>query len=112
MHSPPCICRRAESASTMSWWVGNFTSVKTSRFWWGWAALALLCASAAAGFELQSRILGHYGQHEAVGFMGENTAFLTTTAAIVMGLLINAAKSFVDTTADHWAMYAAQLLRL
>ena len=96
----------------MSWRVGNFTSVKTSRFWWGWAALALLGASAAAGFELKSRILGPYGHDEALDFMGVITAFLTTTAAIVMGLLINAAKSFVDTTADHWAMYAAQLLRL
>lgn len=86
--------------------------MKTSRFWWGWTALTLLCASAAVGFALKSRVLGSHGHDEALDFISVITAFLTTTAAIVMGLLINGAKSFVDTTADHWAMYAAQLLRL
>jgi hypothetical protein len=56
--------------------------------------------------------LGPYTHYEALDFMSVITAFLVTTAAIVMGLLINAAKNFVDTVEDHWARYAAQLLRL
>jgi hypothetical protein len=74
--------------------------------------LTLLCGSAALGFLLKSQVLGPYTHNEALDFMSVITAFLVTTAAIVMGLLINTAKNFVDNIEDHWAMYAAQLIRL
>ncbi|CAN5129567.1 hypothetical protein BH09ACT8_BH09ACT8_07160 [soil metagenome] len=84
----------------------------TSGLWWGLAALTVLCASAGLGFLLKSQVLAPRTLDDALNFMSVITAFLTTTAAIVMGLFINAAKNFVDTTADHWALYAAQLIRL
>lgn len=96
----------------MTWTSGRVASATTSRFIWALAAMALMCASAAVGFLLKSQVLQPVTHSEALDFMSVITAFLTTTAAIVLGLLINAAKSFVDTTADHWAMYGAQLLRL
>ncbi len=39
-------------------------------------------------------------------------SFLVTITAIVVGLLINATKSFVDATQNHWAIFAGQLIRL
>jgi hypothetical protein len=83
-----------------------------SRLSWALIDLALLCGSAALGFVLKSHVLGPYTHDEALDFMSVITGFLVTTAAIVMGLLINSAKNFVDNTKDQWALYAAQLLRL
>ncbi len=39
-------------------------------------------------------------------------SFLVTITAIVIGLLLNATKSFIDTTQNHWAIFAGQLIRL
>jgi hypothetical protein len=87
-------------------------SATVSRLTWALIDLVLLCGSAALGFVLQAQVLGRYTHSEALDFMGGITTFLVTTAAIVMGLLINTAKNFVDSTEEHWAVYAAQLIRL
>lgn len=73
---------------------------------------SLLCASAALGFMLKAQFLGPYVQTEALTFLGVIIGFLVTIASIVMGLLINAAKSSIEATEDHWANYAALLIRL
>lgn len=73
---------------------------------------ALLCASAALGFMLKAQFLAPYMQTEALNFLGVIIGFLVTIASIVMGLLINAAKSSIEATEDHWANYAALLIRL
>ncbi|BBX44144.1 hypothetical protein GCM10009641_67570 [Mycobacterium cookii] len=73
---------------------------------------SLLCASAALGFMLKSQLLGPYTQTEALNFLGVIIGFLVTIASIVMGLMISAAKNFIETTEDRWAKYAALLIRL
>ena len=73
---------------------------------------SLLCASAALGFMLKAQFLGPYMQTEALAFLGVIIGFLVTIASIVMGLLISAAKSSIEATEDHWANYAALLIRL
>lgn len=72
----------------------------------------LLCASTALGFMLKSQFLAPYTQTEALNFLSMIIGFLVTIASIVMGLLISAAKSFIETTEDRWARYAALLIRL
>ena len=73
---------------------------------------ALLCGSAAVGFVLKSQLLEHFTQTGALESMSLIISFLVTITAIVVGLLINATKSFVDATQDHWAIFAGQLIRL
>ena len=73
---------------------------------------SLLCASAALGFMLKSQLLTPYTQTEALNFLSMVIGFLVTIASIVMGLLISAAKNSIETTEDHWAKYAALLIRL
>ena len=73
---------------------------------------ALLCGSTAVGFLLQSQLLERYAQPGALESMSLIISFLVTITAIVVGLLINATKSFVDATQNHWAIFAGQLIRL
>jgi hypothetical protein len=73
---------------------------------------ALLCGSAAVGFVLKSQLLERYAQTGTLESMSLIISFLVTITAIVVGLLINATKSFVDATQNHWAIFAGQLIRL
>jgi len=73
---------------------------------------ALLCGSAAVGFLLKSGLLERYAQTGALESMSLIISFLVTITAIVVGLLINATKSFIDATQEHWAIFAGQLIRL
>ena len=73
---------------------------------------ALLCGSTAVGFVLQSQLLERYAQPGALESMSLIISFLVTITAIVVGLLINATKSFIDATQEHWAIFAGQLIRL
>ena len=73
---------------------------------------ALLCGSTAVGFLLQSQLLERYAHPGALESMSLIISFLVTITAIVVGLLINATKSFVDATQNHWAIFAGQLIRL
>src|SRR6201990_51825 len=72
----------------------------------------LLCGSAALGFLLKCQLLERYAQTGALESMSLIISFLVTITAIVVGLLINATKSFVDATQNHWAIFAGQLIRL
>ena len=73
---------------------------------------ALLCGSTAVGFLLQSQLLERYAQPGALESMSLIISFLVTITAIVVGLLINATKSFIDATQEHWSIFAGQLIRL
>ena len=73
---------------------------------------ALLCGSTAVGFLLKSQLLERYAQTGALESMSMIISFLVTITAIVVGLLINATKSFIDATQEHWATFAGQLIRL
>src|ERR1700739_639745 len=73
---------------------------------------ALLCGSAAVGFVLKSQLLGRYAQTGALESMSLIISFLVTITAIVLGLLINATKSFIDAIQNHWSIFAGQLIRL
>jgi len=73
---------------------------------------ALLCGSAAVGFLLKSQLLERYAQTGALESMSLIISFLVTITAIVVGLLINATKSFIDATQEHWAIFAGQLIQL
>jgi hypothetical protein len=73
---------------------------------------ALLCGSTAVGFLLKSQLLKPYTQAGTLESMSLVITFLVTITAIVIGLLINATKGFIDATQDHWAMFAGQLIRL
>ncbi|MUL47096.1 hypothetical protein FZI85_03990 [Mycobacterium sp. CBMA293] len=72
----------------------------------------LLCGSTALGFLLKSQFLERFAQETALDSMGLIISFLVTITAIVVGLLINTAKSFIDATQRHWAILAGQLIRL
>ncbi|MDT5075616.1 MAG: hypothetical protein QOJ80_253 [Mycobacterium sp.] len=63
-------------------------------------------------FLLKSQLLQSYAKTGALESMNLIISFLVTITAIVIGLLINATKSFIDTTQDHWAIFAGQLIRL
>lgn len=73
---------------------------------------SLLCGSAALGFLLKSQLLEGFTQTGALESMSLIISFLVTITAIVVGLLINATKSFIDATESHWAIFAGQLIRL
>jgi hypothetical protein len=72
----------------------------------------LLCSSAALGFLLKCQLLERFAQTGALESMSLIISFLVTITAIVVGLLINATKSFIDATENHWAIFAGQLIRL
>jgi len=72
----------------------------------------LLCSSAALGFLLKSQLLERFTQTGALESMSLIISFLVTITAIVVGLLINATKSFIDATENHWSIFAGQLIRL
>jgi hypothetical protein len=76
------------------------------------AVFALLCGSTIMAFLLKSQLLQSYAKTGALESMNLIISFLVTITAIVIGLLINATKSFIDTTQDHWAIFAGQLIRL
>jgi|SRR5262245_53050016 len=73
---------------------------------------ALLCAGTAVAFLVKSRLLETYTQTGALESMNLIISFLVTITAIVIGLLINATKGFIDATQDHWATFAGQLIQL
>jgi hypothetical protein len=73
---------------------------------------ALPCGSAALGFVLKSQLLERFSQTGALESMSLIISFLVKITAIVVGLLINATKSFIDATQNHWAIFAGQLIRL
>jgi hypothetical protein len=73
---------------------------------------ALLCGSTAMAFLLKQQWLEPYTGTGALESMNLIISFLVTITAIVIGLLINATKSFIDATQEHWAMFAGQLVRL
>jgi len=72
----------------------------------------LLCTSAALGFLLKVQLLERFTETGALESMSLIISFLVTITAIVVGLLINATKGFVDATQNHWAIFAGQLIRL
>ncbi len=72
----------------------------------------LLCSSAALGFLLKSQLLERFTQTGALESMSLIISFLVTITAIVVGLLINATKSFIDATENHWSIFAGQLIQL
>lgn len=72
----------------------------------------LLCGSTTVAFLLKSQLPETYTETGALESMNLIISFLVTITAIVIGLLINATKSFIDTTQDHWAIFAGQLIRL
>ena len=72
----------------------------------------LLCGGTAVGFLLISQWLERYAQTGALESMNLIISFLVTITAIVIGLLINATKSFIDATQEHWAVFAGKLIRL
>lgn len=74
--------------------------------------LTLLCWSTALGLLFQFQLLKPSTETETLNFMNVIITFVLTISAVVIGLLINTAMSFVDTTKHHWAMYAGQLTRL
>lgn len=90
----------------------NRHAIRDGQLAWALAGLVFLCVSAAVGFNLKTRLLKPGTTETVIDFVTVLTGFLATTAAIVMGLLINSAKTFVDAARDHWATYAGQLLRL
>ena len=73
---------------------------------------ALLCGGTAVGLLLKSQLLERYAETGALDSMNLIISFLVTITAIVIGLLINSTKSFIDATQNHWAMFAGQLIRL
>ena len=73
---------------------------------------SLLCSSAALGFLLKSQLLERFTQTGALESMSLIISFLVTITAIVVGLLLNATKSFIDATENHWAIFAGQLIQL
>lgn len=73
---------------------------------------ALLCGGMAVGFLLKCQLLEPYRQAGALESMDLVISFLVTINAVVIGLLINATKSFIDATQDHWALFAGQLIQL
>jgi hypothetical protein len=73
---------------------------------------ALLCGSTAVAFLLKQQWWEPYTGTGALESMNLIISFLVTITAIVIGLLINATKGFIDATQEHWAMFAAQLVRL
>jgi hypothetical protein len=73
---------------------------------------ALLCGSTAGAFWLKYSLLERYMESGALESMNLIISFIVTITAIVIGLLINATKSFIDATQDHWAMFAGQLIGL
>src|ERR1700730_5205377 len=75
-------------------------------------ALVLVWGSAAVGSLLKSQLLERYAQTGPLESMSLIISFLVTITAIVVGLLINATKSFIDATQEHWAVFAGQLIRL
>jgi hypothetical protein len=82
------------------------------RFFRAGMILTLLCGSTAIGLLLRSRISAPSTETETLHVMDFIISFMVTIAAVVVGLLINTAMSFVDTIKHHWAMYAGQLIRL
>ena len=72
----------------------------------------LLCGSTAVAFLLKYELLEPYTEAGALESMNLIISFLVTITAIVIGLLINATKNFIDATQDHWAVFAGQLIRL
>ena len=72
----------------------------------------LLCSGTAVGFLLISQWLKRYTETGALESMNLIISFLVTITAIVIGLLINATKSFIDATQEHWAVFAGKLIRL
>jgi len=72
----------------------------------------LLCTSAALGFLLKAQLLERFTETGALESMSLIISFRVTITAIVVGLLINATKGFVDATQNHWAIFAGQLIRL
>jgi hypothetical protein len=72
----------------------------------------LLCGGTGVGFLLTSQLLGRYTQTGALESMNLIISFLVTITAIVIGLLINATKSYIDATQEHWALFAGKLIRL
>jgi hypothetical protein len=73
---------------------------------------ALLCGGTAVGLSLKSQLLERYAETGSLDSMNLIISFLVTITAIVIGLLINSTKSFIDATQNHWAMFAGQLIRL
>ena len=73
---------------------------------------ALLCGGTAVGLLLKSQLLERNAEAGALDSMNLIISFLVTITAIVIGLLINSTKSFIDATQNHWAMFAGQLIRL
>jgi hypothetical protein len=72
----------------------------------------LLCGSTALGFLFKSQLSHSFEQSGALESVSLVISFLVTITAIVIGMLINAAKSFIDATQNHWAILAGQLIQL
>lgn len=76
------------------------------------AVFALLCGSTATGLLLRCQLLGDFTEKPGADSTNLVISFLVTITAIVIGLLINSTKSFVDATEHRWAVFAGQLLQL
>ena len=76
------------------------------------AVLALLCASAALGFLVMSRMPEPQRSKESTEFIELIIVLLVTIAAVVLGLQTTSVKSAFDTAEHDRANYAAQLTLL
>ena len=74
--------------------------------------LALLCASAALGFLVRSRMPEPQRSTELTEFIELMIVLLVTIAAVVLGLQTTSVKSAFDTAEHDRANYAAQLTLL
>jgi len=74
--------------------------------------LALLCASAALGFLVRSRMPEPQRPNESTEFIELMIVLLVTIAAVVLGLQTTSVKSAFDIAEHDRANYAAQLTLL
>jgi hypothetical protein len=72
----------------------------------------LLCVSTALGLLLRHQLLEGSTTPGELDSTNLVVSFLVTITAIVIGLLINSTKSFIDSTENRWAIFAGQLIQM
>jgi hypothetical protein len=72
----------------------------------------LLCVSTALGLLLRYQLLEGSTTTGELDSTNLVVSFLVTVTAIVIGLLINSTKSFIDSTENRWAVFAGQLIQM
>ena len=81
-------------------------------FWSALAVLALLAASAAAGFRVRRLVPEAHRSAEAADLIRLVVGMLVTFAALVLGLLTTSVKTAFDSAERNRSLYAAQLTEL